>query len=282
MLATLFALHLVLAAPSGPGRQPGPGEPTRRGGPGGLALRTPPPDQRAARATRSLHAGAHAEPARASTPPAPGGQPRRQLSLLSAEPLARRGRPRSSGRAGPRSGSPGPGAHAARRPRRVRRSRLGEDGAAPRRLLSPPARHGRRVRHRRPDRARLVCELRRRAGSTTRTTRSRRRARPRARPVHAHDERHHLALRRGADHGDRQARRRPLVHPALRGLVRDAALRRAHDRRPRRARLPRRLGRRPAARGHGRPAVPRARGLSASCSPRPSTSRRRWRRYRSG
>ncbi|HSD20647.1 MAG TPA: hypothetical protein VLC54_11450 [Anaeromyxobacter sp.] len=87
MLATLFALHLVLAAPSAQDGSRGQGSPPAEAGPEDWPYETPPPDQQPPAQPAPSTRGRTAEPARASTPPAPGTQPRRQLSLLSAEPL---------------------------------------------------------------------------------------------------------------------------------------------------------------------------------------------------
>ena len=88
MLATLFALHLVLAAPAAQGGGTGQGAPSSEAGPEDWPYETPPPGQEPP-AQPAPSAPRTSEPApRAYTPSAPGTQPRsRELSLLSAEPL---------------------------------------------------------------------------------------------------------------------------------------------------------------------------------------------------
>jgi hypothetical protein len=88
MLATLFTLHLVLAAPAvQDGR--GQGTPPAEAGPEDWPYETPPPDQQQPPPAKPAPAtpGRAAQPSRAAATPVPGTQPRRELSLLSAEPL---------------------------------------------------------------------------------------------------------------------------------------------------------------------------------------------------
>ena len=86
MLATFFALHLVLTAPSIQGGAQG--TPPAEAGPEDWPYETPPGQEPPPAQTAPPAPPPPGEPApRAAAGPAPGTQPRRQLSLLSAEPL---------------------------------------------------------------------------------------------------------------------------------------------------------------------------------------------------